>query len=82
MIKMECSGNNYSLVKVGSYHWVVFSYNTPVLEIVYNKGETALRRGWNGYSKTTMKHISYCLRFLGLSPISKKDWDKMEIESL
>lgn len=81
-VKMETSGSNYALVKIGSYHWVIFSYNTPVLEIVYRNGESCYKRTWDGYSVTTMRHIRYCLQFLGMSPICKKDWDSMEISNI
>ena len=73
---------NFQLLEISYGHWLVFSYNTKVLDIFVDHGNILQRRLWGGYSKTTQRHINKALAFLGLSPISKKDWDKMDVESL
>lgn len=52
------------------------SYNTIVASIDKNGN---LFRNWDGYSKTTMEHVYSFMSHYNLSPIVKKDWDKMDI---
>ena len=79
---MLLNDRNFQLLEISYGHWLVFSYNTKVLDIFVDHGNILQRRLWDGWSATTQRHINKALAFLGLSPISKKDWDKMDVESL
>jgi hypothetical protein len=52
------------------------SYET-IVAMIDNNGK--FYRLWNGYSKTTAKHIDAFRRENGLSGISKKEWNKLPV---
>ena len=49
------------------------SYDTIILKV--DKGARTIEKIWNGYSKTTFKHITDFLRRYGLAAMSKKEWE-------
>ena len=53
------------------------SYNTIVGYI----SEGKFHRTWNGYSATTVRHVSSFCEMYGLGTVNKGKWDAMEIES-
>ena len=62
-----------------SMHNYLISYGTIVCKIVYwwdadNNKHTAFVKLWDGYSKTTLKHINAFLAMDNISPLTKYDW--------
>ena len=51
------------------------SYETIVCE--YDPNTNTFRKLWNGYSRTTMKHINDFRKLCGLSMLIKKEWDSI-----
>ena len=67
--------SNYQFVDIGNSRLVI-SYNTPVCLL---KRGTPPVRYWDGYSVTTLRHISkarmdYCRR-----PMGKAEWDTLPV---
>ena len=56
---------------------ILQSYETEVCKIDKN-GD--FRKLWNGYSRTTAKHVNDFRKLFGLNPIAKKQWDNIESE--
>lgn len=54
------------------------SYNTIVGYI----SEGKFHRTWNGYSQTTVRHVSSFCEMYGLDTVNKAKWDAMEVESV
>lgn len=57
---------------------LLMSYNTIVGYI----SEGKFHRTWNGYSQTTVRHVSSFCNMYGLGTVNKAKWDAMEIESV
>ena len=60
--------------------FTVFSYETPVLSFGHN-GQN-MRRLWDGYSVTTMRHINKALDHVTSVKLTKKEWDSMPVEEV
>ena len=65
----------------------IFSYGTPVLSVVWNGEKYRLKRHWDGYSATTLKHINKAFTanngtswYPDFLPLRKKEWDAMSVE--
>lgn len=63
----------------GSSHNYLISYGEIVCKIVYwadadNNTHTSFVKLWDGYSKTTLKHINAFLAMDDIKPLTKYDW--------
>lgn len=63
---------NKAIIMIDDDFIVLRSYNTDVIAI--DKRENKIIRLWNGWSKTTSKHINDFLMLYGFKPLSKKEW--------
>lgn len=54
----------------------LFSYQTDVAMI---DGNGTFHRLWNGYSRTTAKHVNDFRIMHGLPTLSKKEWDALPV---
>lgn len=62
-----------------SSHKYLISYGTTVCKIVYwcdadRNTHTSFVKLWEGYSKTTLKHINAFLAMDSIKPLTKYDW--------
>lgn len=60
--------------------WEVWSYWTLVAYFDNDNGNWTLHRTWEGWSRTTAKHIDDALQLFNLSPLNKKDWLSLPVE--
>lgn len=59
----------------------LFSYNVPVMW--WDAKNMNLHRLWDGWSSTTGRHVKeFSSQMPGCAAVSKKEWDKMEVEEL
>lgn len=52
---------------------ILYSYGTPVAEIV----DGIIRKLWNCYSATTMRHVNAFIDFYGIEGGGKKWWESL-----
>lgn len=58
---------------------IIYSYDTPVLSV----DENGYHRLWSGYSATTIKDINSAgFPIISGYQMTKKEWDKMPIETI
>ena len=60
-----------------SMGYELISYSTKVARIEVDCKK--LVRLWDGYSATTMRHVNAWLQWHGMNPITKKQWEEMEV---
>ena len=65
---------NKAVVKIEGNKKTLYSYNTKICSIVDN----VFHKYWNGYSATTMRHISEFRLQNGFPAMSKKEWENMQ----
>ena len=53
----------------------LYSYGTKIIS--YNRDKNLLTRHWQGYSRTTMKHIKSFLAYNGIYSMNKQQWDDL-----
>lgn len=53
------------------------SYDTIVCGFDADGG---FHRYWDGYSATTMRHIKAFLECNGMTPINKREWERLKVE--
>ena len=58
--------------------YVLTSYYTEVAAII----DGQFKKLWQGYSKTTAKHVDIFRNFFGLCSIGKHEWIEMKTETL
>ena len=60
--------------------YVLVSYGRNVARLYFTDYENGVMiRLWDGYSQTTMRHINSWLQWHGMNPITKKQWQEMEV---
>lgn len=69
---------NKAVVKIENNKKTLYSYNTKICSIVDN----VFHKYWNGYSATTMRHISEFRLQNGLPAMGKKEWENLEVEDI
>ena len=62
-----------------SMGYELISNVTKVARIEVDQDGKKLARLWDGYSATTMRHINAWLQWHGMNPITKKQWEEMEV---
>ena len=66
-------------VDSGEGYYLLRSYDTNVVS-VYVRGRTPyVKKLWNGYSRTTMRHVNELLMQLGFPKLSARVWCAMEV---
>lgn len=58
--------------------YILYSYDTPVIE--YNEKTEEVKRLWDGYSATTMRHVNSFLRHFYLKGGGKKWWNSLAVK--
>lgn len=72
---LQKSYYNKAIIFEDDNYIVLRSYNTDVLAI--DKSNNKLLRLWNGWSRTTSKHINDFLMLYGFATLNKKEWLSM-----
>ena len=62
-----------------SMGYELISYSTKVARIEVGQYGRKLVRLFGGYSATTMRHVNAWLQWHGMNPITKKQWEEMEV---
>lgn len=66
--------NNRAIVTESDNAIYLQSYDTLILK--FDKVTKTLVKLWNGYSKTTQKHINTFLQIFDVAPLNKKEWEQ------
>ena len=66
--------NNRAIVIESDNAIYLQSYDTLILK--FDKVTKTLVKLWNGYSKTTQKHINTFLQALNVPQMNKKEWEQ------
>lgn len=67
-----------AVVEIEGNKKTLYSYNVKICSIVDN----VFHKYWNGYSATTMRHISEFRLQNGFSAMGKKEWENLEVEDI
>ena len=80
---LECRfGNNQSFygkatIEESEKNITLLSYNTPIVTL--NKQTNSLKWLYNTYTQTTLKHVNEFLKQHNFEPITKKQFENMEV---
>ena len=66
----------YKLISLG---YELIYYGTKVARIEVGRDGRKQVRLFGGYSATTMRHVNAWLQWHGMNPITKKQWEEMEV---
>lgn len=69
--KVLKNSNNRAIVIENSTYIFLQSYDTPILRV--DKRTHTIKKLWNGYSHTTIKHVNEFMYKYGIQ-FNKKDW--------
>lgn len=76
-VTMLENSNNRAVVIDTEKETFLQSYDTIILKV--DKGARTIEKVWNGYTKTTFKHITDFLRRYGVTITNKKEWQNSRI---
>lgn len=74
-IVLSSFNNRASISKKGNVYTLT-SYKTKVLSFDTETGE--IKKLWNGYSVTTLKHINLFLQYFNIPGLNKREWIELE----
>lgn len=64
----------------GDNYYTLLSYGTPVVSVYVGSGNIPhIKRIWDGYSATTMRHVNELLSQHGFPKLSAHAWRAMEV---